>query len=176
MKKCIYFIFAILAMVSISSCSNDDEGGNGTNSITVNGELWNLDPNMKSYFIKYGSDGSTSRDEVGEFNYSFGFFGYVVGKEDETGGPDYGFDIKFLSTSMPNVGDDLTEYTLRAKRYDYTFRYVSGNVIVTDITDSTITIRFENLKMETEDTDIPYYVSKVQTIDNGTLVFDLDIY
>ena len=35
MKKCIYFIFAILAMVSISSCSNDDEGGNGTNSITV---------------------------------------------------------------------------------------------------------------------------------------------
>lgn len=77
---------------------------------------------------------------------------------------------------MPKVGDDLTEYTLRAKRYDYTFRYVSGNVIVTDITDSTITIRFENLKMETEDTDIPYYVSKVQTIDNGTLVFDLDIY
>lgn len=29
--------------------------------------------------------------------------------------------------------------------------------------------------METDDTDIPYYVSKVQTI-NGTLVFDLDIY
>ena len=34
MKKYIYFIFAILAMVSISSCSNDDEGGNGTSSIT----------------------------------------------------------------------------------------------------------------------------------------------
>ena len=176
MKKYIYFIFAILAMVSISSCSNDDEGGNGTNSITVNGELWNLDPNMKSYFIKYGSDGSTSGDEVGLFNYSFGFYGYVVGKEDETGGPDYGFDIKFLSTSMPQVGEDLTEYNLRADRYDYTFRYVSGSVIVTDITDSTITLRFENLKMETEDEDIPYYVSKVQTIDNGTLVFDLDIY
>lgn len=176
MKKYIYFIFAILAMVGISSCSNDDEGGNGTNSITVNGELWNLDPNMKSYFIKYGSDGSTSGDEVGLFNYSFGFYGYVVGKEDETGGPDYGFDIKFLSTSMPQVGDDLTEYNLRADRYDYTFRYVSGSVIVTDITDSTITLRFENLKMETEDEDIPYYVSKVQTIDNGTLVFDLDIY
>lgn len=172
-----------------SSCSDDDEESNEANTIIFNGDLCNFELNRSNITCYKVTDDY--------YCSSLCIFVEVMKQEKEYSYKIYFFEINFSLTSMLQVGDKLTSklragnilnpYDLIAKlkvianleviaELTYPFFYVSGDIIVTDITDSTVTLRFDNFKIETRAKDIPDCISKVQTFDNGILVCKKKLY
>lgn len=164
MKKFFYFIYAFLSLIITTSCSQMEEPISPTCSITIDGEEFNLDRYRSARFIKYGDDGSTYSDILGEYNYSIDF-------EGETSDKYYSFELNFLAGTMPKKGSNLTKYNLRGNINGYQYKYKSGKLTVSDKDEVDIRIKFDNLVMELIE-EGPDYLSETQTI-NGSITLSI---
>lgn len=139
------FLIAIFSL-TIVSCSNDDDPTEGSDKIEINGVNYKLSA--------VGFMGSWDENiNKGEFTVS------VDNVSNGVTYVDY-YTFSFKSATEPIVGDDLAQMTLAltplndeedGNIIDLTdsFKYDSGKAVVTNtnINESEITIRFENLKM-----------------------------
>lgn len=149
MKKyfdCFFIVLFAIVSFSVTSCSNDDDPTEDGNKIEINGVGYNLSA--------VGFMGSWDENiNKGEFTVS------VDNVSNGVTYVDY-YTFSFKSATEPIVGDDLAQMTLAltplndeedGNIIDLTdsFKYDSGKAVVTNtnINESEITIRFENLKM-----------------------------
>lgn len=149
MKKyfdCFFIVLFAIVSFSVTSCGNDDDPTEEGNKIEINGVGYNLSA--------VGFMGSWDKNiNKGEFTVS------VDNVSNGVTYVDY-YTFSFKSTTEPIVGDDLAQMTLAltplndeedGNIIDLTdsFKYDSGKAVVTNtnINESEITIRFENLKM-----------------------------
>lgn len=148
----------------LSSCSKDDNSSDGSSHIQVNDEIWNV--TSIPYFVH--------AENFASGNYAFGFFGYL-GDEFQL---DYNRMIEFAyqSSEEPSKGEDLSKKSLfkATRSYSYQqfiYKCKSGSATVTAVNDKSVTISFNNLVVNCNDSNMPSSVSKSMTI-NGTLKFD----
>lgn len=169
-KNILFFCVMLLSVLSLSSCSKDDDNDNSSATIQVNDELWKMTPYIAPMFGYVGDDNMSGSHR---FNYDFIFRGYVGDYDDGGSGDDYYIDFMFYSQDKVKKGDDVAKKQLIASRYrSVTYVYKSGSAIITDYNSENVTIKFDKLTLKAED-EVPYYASDILVVD-GTLKFDVD--
>lgn len=177
MKKYFKFfylaLFAVLA-ISVTSCSKDDDepngGGDSNSSFTVNGQNYSVHKSGASNSI---TDYSEARPDLGisiiaelypSKSGEFDFFPHI----------NMSLDAKAVKLSKGLTLDIengyveyLTDFGKGAKFSDV----ISGNVTVEEVLSSSVTLKFNNLKLQEEyRNDNRLDIDNVLTL-NGTLVF-----
>ena len=177
MKKYFKFfylaLFAVLA-ISVTSCSKDDDepnGGVGSNStFTVNGQNYGV----------HESGASNSITDYGEVRPDLGIsikaelFPSKSGEFDFFPRINMSFEAKAVKLSKGltlEIEDGYVEYLTDFGKGAKFSDIISGNVTVEEVSSSSVTLKFNNLKLQEEDrNDNTLDIDNVLTL-NGTLVF-----
>lgn len=152
-------VCVILCLISLSSCSNDEDGGNNPKgSVTINGN-------------SYRAENCECKDGVLEEYADVGcyFETLLYGNEDS-----YRFSIKLYNIydlDKLHSGDDITDIVTVS-----TFCYLTsadasrfedngGKIVVKSVNNNTICLEFNNFKFNRRNNDTSYTV-------NGTIEYE----